>query len=167
MRIRSGLAVLAVLALILVAVGCSPQQAAPPDTHVADEAAIRTADSTWSTIAEAKNVDGHVGYFVDDGVVLSPNEPIVEGKEAIHAEMSKMFALPGFSVKWQPGKVEAAGNLGYSRGTYELTVNDPKGNPSTEHGKYLTIWKKQADGSWKVAADMFSSDAPLVPPPSK
>ena len=39
--------------------------------------------------------------------------------------------------------------------TYELAVNDPKGNPVKDHGKYIVVWKKQADGSWKAVADIL------------
>jgi len=41
-----------------------------------------------------------------------------------------------------------------------MATTDQKGNPATEKGKYLTVWKKQADGSWKVIEDMFNSDLP-------
>ena len=100
-------------------------------------------------------------------MVLAPNEQMASGKEAIRKVISDLFAMPGFSVKWQPTKVEAArsGDLGYAWGTYELTANDPKGNPMTDRGKYVEVWKKQADGSWKAIVDTFNSDLPAAPPP--
>ena len=49
----------------------------------------------------------------------------------------------------------------YSIGTYELSFTDPKGRLIKDHGKYVTIWHTQADGSWKVALDIFNSDLPL------
>jgi ketosteroid isomerase-like protein len=69
---------------------------------------------------------------------------------------------PRFAVSWQPTKAEASrgGDIGYTLGTYELTLNNPQGTPVTDRGKYLTVWKKQADGSWKVAVDTFNSDLP-------
>ncbi|MBI1722581.1 MAG: DUF4440 domain-containing protein, partial [Gemmatimonadetes bacterium] len=71
-------------------------------------------------------------------------------------------ALPGFAGGWQPTTVVAArsGDLAYSIGTYELSWNDPTGKRVTDRGKYATIWRKQADGTWKVALDMFNADAP-------
>ena len=44
--------------------------------------------------------------------------------------------------------------------TYQLTINNPKGKPVTDHGKGLTVWEKQPGGSWKVVADTFNSDLP-------
>lgn len=151
--------------LALLALGCAPQQ--PPDTRSADEAAIREADIAWSKVAGAKQLEALVAYFADEASSLYPNQPIVTGKEAIRKTWEQMLQLPGFSVSWQPVKVEVArsGDIGYSQGTYELTMNDPKGNPMTDRGKYVTVWKKQADGSWKSVADTFNSDLPAVPPP--
>jgi ketosteroid isomerase-like protein len=48
-----------------------------------------------------------------------------------------------------------------------MTLNDPSGKPIADHGKYLEIWRKQGDGSWKCIVDMFNSDLPGTPPPTK
>jgi ketosteroid isomerase-like protein len=154
--------------LLLLVPGCAPQEpAAAPDNRAADEAAIRKADMDWANAAQSKQVDAWVAYYSDDAMVLPPNEKLSTGKEAIRKAIGDLLAAPGFSVKWETAKVEVArsGDIGYSQGTYELTMNDPKGNPVTDHGKYVEIWKKQPDGSWKCAVDMFNSDLPAAPPP--
>ena len=46
-------------------------------------------------------------------------------------------------------------------------MNDPKGTPTIDKGKYIEIWKKQADGSWKLAMDMLNSDLAAPQPLSK
>jgi ketosteroid isomerase-like protein len=157
---RRGLVVLfaAILALFI-----SCEQKAPPDMRPADESAIRSADEAWSKVTAAKDIEGHLAYYADDASVLSPNAPIATGKEALRTMISQFYAMPGFAVSWQPTKVEASkgGDFGYTVGTYEMSFNDPKGKPVTDRGKYVTIWKKQADGSWKVILDMFNSDLPL------
>lgn len=134
-----------------------------PDTRAADEAAIRQADLGWSKTAQTKQLDAFAGYLLDSAVYLGANAPIITGKQAIREMFGNFFALPGFACKWQPAKVEVArsGDLGYSRGTYELSFNDPKGSPIVDKGKYATVWKKQANGSWKVAVDMGNSDLPV------
>ena len=166
MKKHSSMIVLTGCFLALLVPSCNQPT---PDTRATDEAAIREADAAWSKVAEAKQMDSFYEYFLDDAVLLAPNEAMAEGKEAIRKTGDAMFAMPGFAVKWQLTKVEAArsGDLGYSLGTYELSMNDPKGTPMTDRGKYATVWKKQADGSWKVAVDMFNSDLPVPPPPSK
>lgn len=160
--IRAACYVLAVFTL-----ACAPQPA--PDTRAADEAAIREADIAWSKAAAAKQVDEFVAYFADDASAFPPNAPIATGKEAIRESVAQHFEMPGFAVSWQAAKVEAArsGDLGFSQGTFEMTFNDPKGNPVMDRGKYVTVWKKQADGSWKAVADIFNSDLPASGAPAQ
>jgi ketosteroid isomerase-like protein len=158
---------LTILTGVLVFAAACPQAPPPepPDTRAEDEAALREADANWSKVTGEKNVDGFVSFFTDDGMLFPPNQAAVSGKEAIHHWGQAMVETPGFAVSWQATKAEAArsSDLGYTVGTYEMTVNDAKGKPVTEKGKYLTVWKKQADGSWKVAVDTFNSDMPAAP----
>lgn len=137
-----------------------------PDTRAADEAAIRRTDGAWSKAAAAKQLDAAVSYYADDASMLPANAPIATGKDAIRKAWTGLFEMPGLALSWQPSKVEVArsGDLGYSQGTYEMTMNDPKGNPMTDHGKYVVVWKKQADASWKAVADIFNSDLPPAQP---
>jgi mannose-6-phosphate isomerase-like protein (cupin superfamily) len=67
-----------------------------------------------------------------------------------------MFAAPGFSLQWTATKAEisGSGDVGYTAGTYQI---------GPEKGKYITVWKKQADGSWKVTEDIFNGDAAPAP----
>ena len=145
--------------LVLAASGCAPQV----DT-AAEEAAIRELDVEWMNAAQAKDVDTVLSFFADDASVLPPNAPIVTGKEAIRARQSELHSGPRVAISWQTTRVEVSrsGDLAYSHGTYEETVNDPEGNPVTTVGKYVTVWKKQADGQWKVVADIFNRDAPAA-----
>ena len=149
--------------------GCAPQQpATPPDNRAADEAAIRKADTDWSNAAQTKQVDAWVAFYTDDATVLPPNEPMAMGKDPIRKSIGELLGMPALNLKWQPTKVEVSrsGDIGYSFGTYEMTANDPQGKPITDRGKYVEVWKKQADGSWKCAVDTYNSDMPAAPPPA-
>jgi ketosteroid isomerase-like protein len=145
--------------IMLLAIGCETAQKAAPDTRAEDEAAIRAADMAWSESAVNKDMEVFYSYLLDDAKMMAPDLPQADGKEAVRAMVEEIFAMPGFAVKWQPVSVtvSSSGDLGYSIGTDEMTFNGPDGQPVVEKGKYMTIWKKQADGSWKVAVDMFNS----------
>jgi ketosteroid isomerase-like protein len=169
MDMKKGWGLVALLGSLTLSFGCAAQQpAAPPDTRAADEAAIRKADADWSKTGEAKQLDQWMTFYTDDATLLPPNEPMATNKDAIRKSIGDLLALPGLDLKWQPTKVEVSrsGDLGYSLGTYEMTANDPAGKPFSERGKYAEVWKKQADGSWKCAVDMFSSDLPAAPTPA-
>ncbi|MCH7987489.1 MAG: DUF4440 domain-containing protein, partial [Acidobacteria bacterium] len=87
---------------------------------------------------------------------------LVTGKEAIRKLFAELFASPGFEIDWEVTRVEVsrAGDLGYVVGTHKVTVNDAEGNPVTDRGKWIAIWKKQADGTWKCIEDIWNSDQP-------
>lgn len=152
-----------ITAMMILSWGCS---IGTPDTRAADERAIRDTEAQWSKAA-AKGVDAFVSFYADDAVALPPNAPISTSKESTRAALRPMFEAPGFSLTFEASKVEVArsGDIGYSYGTYSMTMNDPKGAPTNDKGKYVTVYRKQADGKWKAIVDTFNSDLPLAPPP--
>lgn len=88
--------------------------------------------------------------------------PAVSGKAEVRKALSGLMSAPGFQLTWTATRAEVsrAGDLGYTVGNYTLTTSNAAGNPASERGKYLTVWKKQGDGSWKVFDDSGSPDAP-------
>ncbi len=143
--------------LVLAISGCAPQV----DVAV-EEAAIRSEDADCLKAWAAKDVDRGLSCYSDDASVFPSNAPIATGKEAIGALWSQVFEIPGFALSWDISKLEVsrAGDLAYAYGTYEQTVNDPEGNPITERGKWVGVYKKQADGQWKMVVDIGNSDGP-------
>jgi len=144
-------------------VGCSPQPAVDLD---AERDALMSADRTWFEAYAASDTPADVfaAKMTDDASLLPPDAPMARGKEAIHEVITMLEGLPGFSVAWSSdvADVGSGGDLGYTRGTYEINMDGPDG-PITIIGKYITIWKKQADGTWMVTQDMFNQDAPTPP----
>jgi ketosteroid isomerase-like protein len=153
------------LSCALLFLGCDSTVKQPGSTRAADEAAVRQTDENWNKAAQSKKVDDWVAYYSDDAVILPPNDKKVSGKESNRKVIADLLALPGLALSWAPAKVEVAqsGDLAYTQGSYELTTTDAKGKPATDRGKTLEIWKKQADGTWKCVADMWSSDLPATP----
>jgi uncharacterized protein (TIGR02246 family) len=156
------------LSLLAFTVACT--QAPPPDTHDADVQALKDTDAAWSKVMGAKDFEKSMSYYADDASLLISNAPAINGKDAIRAAMKPMFDDPSFALAFQASRVEVAksGDLGYTQGAYTMTLTDPKTKkPFTDKGKYLTAFKKQADGTWKAVADMVSSDVPLPEPGKK
>jgi ketosteroid isomerase-like protein len=151
------------VALMMLAVGSI--QASAQRSRPAPEDAIRAADQQWMKVFADKDLEKSVVFCAADGSVLAPNAPIAVGRDAIGKLFSGFFALPGLKIGWHPDKAQVAksGELGYTSGVYQMTFNDPSGKPVSDTGKYVTIWKKQSDGSWKVLFDIFNSD---LPPPA-
>jgi ketosteroid isomerase-like protein len=145
----------------LVAMLAACQQA-PVDQSAAAAGAIRAADAAWEKAFTTQDTTAALDAVEPNGSMLAPNAPIATGHDAIRAAIGGFYGMPGMTLSWEATKAEAAmsGDLGYSQGTYTLSFNGPNGQPVTDHGKYVTVWRKQADGSWKVVADTFNSDMP-------
>jgi uncharacterized protein (TIGR02246 family) len=163
MRNRYFLTAAVVAAAMLT--GC--QQAAPPaaaaaDTRDADAKAIRDTEVAWGQAWGTKDVDKITSFYADDAAVLMPDMAVMNGMAAIKTGFKPITDDKNFSGTFATSKVEVSkgGDLGYSQGTYTITMTDEKSKkPVTEHGKYVTIYKKQGDGSWKAIEDINNRDA--------
>ncbi len=149
--------------MMLLVAGCNT--APPPVDTKAVEDAVRAADTAWSKASVAMDAAAVGSYYADDAVVLPPNGTMVTGKDAAQKAWAAML-VPGNSVAWTTVKVSssASGDMADTRGTYTATMAGPDGKPMSDTGKYLCVWKKQADGSWKAIEDMWNSDLPAGAP---
>jgi ketosteroid isomerase-like protein len=139
-----------------------------PDTHAAEEKTLGELDAQWSKTAGAHDLDATVAFYADDAVVMPGDAPIANTKQTIRELWAPMLA-PNASVSWQVNQTEVArsGDVGYAIGVYQLVTKDAAGKATTERGKLVEIWKKQANGKWKCAVDSFGADAPPAPPVSE
>jgi uncharacterized protein (TIGR02246 family) len=149
------------LAAALVLAGCTPPPPPePPDPRPEIEQTIRELVFDWSGAAEEKDVEKFVSFYAADGSLMLHGRPKLTGHEAIRAAATELFAAPGFHLNFGPTSVEVArsGEMAYEVGTYTLKTQDARKREVTEEGKYLVVWKKQADGAWKVKYDIVNAD---------
>lgn len=156
--------VFAAMSVIWLALGAAHGQSVEAGSD--NERALREVDRKWSEAAAAKDVDKVVSYYAENAIVLPPNAAIAQTQESVRAIWKELLESPGLVISWTAQKVEVAksAELGYVSGTYQLRMTDAEGKPVNDHGKYLEVMKKQADGSWKCVADTWNSDLPAAPP---
>lgn len=150
----------ACIGLFALATACTRKV---PDTRDADIKAVKDVEAAWVADIATKDVDKFASYYSDDASLLMPNLPIVNGRDNIRAALKPMLADPNFALTFQATRADASrgGDFVYTVGTYSMTVSSPKDKkPVTDKGKYLTVFKRQVDGSWKAVADMINSDMP-------
>jgi ketosteroid isomerase-like protein len=101
---------------------------------------------------------GFASWFADDGVALGNGVAPVVGKVAI--EKSASWSPSVYQLIWTPtdGVMSPSGDMGYTWGHFEGHSKDANGNPVTTSGRYITIWRKQADGNWKVVLDAGANE---------
>ncbi len=156
----------AAIALAVVLAGCDQAPPPAPDTREADAKAIRDFETGWMQAFATKDVDKIGQFYTDDSSALLPNMPVLNGLAAIKGALKPMVEDKNFAITFAATKIEVskASDIAYSQGAYAMTLTDPKTKKAvTEKGKYITVYKKQADGTWKPAADMINGDGPPAP----
>jgi len=131
-----------------------------PDLE-ADRQAIMDADRAFAQATAANGVDGWVSYFAEDGVQFRPGGTI-SGHAAIRDLMAPALSNPTSSLTWEPvrARVSSSGDLGYTIGRWESRAMGPDQQEVVATGSYVSIWRKQSDGSWKVELDIGNPDNP-------
>jgi len=106
------------------------------------------------------DVAAAVEFYTDDAKFLHPNIEIVSGKQAIKEffETGRAFGLR--RINFESIEVGYDGDLAYERGVINMDLEPEGGQAMVDRGKYLVVMKRQADGSWKVAVDIWNSDLP-------
>ena len=148
-RTLSSLGILALLGLAACAASANVEQ---------EKAALLAAD----TAAAASVMSGGTEHFAPTATFHASGAPAATGTAAIGGMIKAMLATPGFNVTWKPARadVSTSGDLGFTTGAYTITTTNGAGKAVTEKGKYVSIWKKQPDGLWKIVEDIGNSDAP-------
>lgn len=157
-------ALLSIFALVILS-GCSQTPAPAVVSRETDVKSLRAAQEAAIEAFASKNADHMVSAYSEDASLMFPNSPILQG-EGLRTAIRALAADPNFSLRFSTDKVEVArsGEVGYTRGTYTMTMSDPKSKKILrEKGKYVTIYGRQADGSWKMVEDINNADAPAVP----
>ena len=159
-RLRQGSVWLALVASTGVA-ACEPKI----DLE-AERAALLHTDESWAAAAEAGDLERVFSVWTEDAVIFPPVGEAVRGAEAIRAFVSAARAQEGFSLTWRPtgAEVSSAADVGYTYGSWRRTAPGPDGASATTVGDYLSIWRKQADGSWKCSIEISNLSAPPIPP---
>jgi len=143
-----------ILAFVVVVAG-SALRAAPPDVE-AYKAQLLSADTAFSNAAQKIGVlNAFLGVATAETKILSGKGL---GFEAVRAEYQGFPATATLSWKPSFSDVSATGDLGYTWGRYEYRELKADGKAIVETGTYVTVWRRQADGSWKVVLDGGTPD---------
>jgi len=148
----------------LLLAGCNsapPAPATPAVDVAAEQGKIRDIETAWSRDAGAKDLEKSVSNYADDAIMMTPGMPAAQGKEAIRAAWKQMLADPKGKLAFSSERVDvsASGDMASSKGSYTMTMTNPKTKkPVEDKGSYVTVYKKQADGNWKAIQDITTSE---------
>ena len=128
---------------------------------VADEMAINAVRQGFLEAYNNGDAAGLAACCSDDIVQLPPNEAAVRGKEAIAARYQAQFDRFACDLTTMTEELQIADQWAFAWGTYKIALN-PRDGAATirDNGKYIAIFRRERDGSWKFARDTFNSDNP-------
>jgi ketosteroid isomerase-like protein len=154
--------VLAAAASLIFATACV-RPSRPVDTQAADRKAIADDQAQWLADFHSRDVEKIVSHYSDDAVVIDRGEPPAKGPQEAKKLYTEAAADPASSLDFAPLEIAiaASGDIGYVRGFYKAVNTVPNtGKTAEEKGTYISIYKKQANGRWKVAVDIGSAETP-------
>lgn len=160
---------IAVVALCALTVACEKHDADDMDNVPSAEeiAAVRTAIDAANAVTVAALNAGDVAKmltnYTDDAVLMLPNAPAMRGHAGMDAGIKAMMETVTISdVKVTVEDVMLSGDIAVETGSNEMTLTPKGGKPMVDKGKYVVIWKRQADGSWKIVRDVNNSNLPAM-----
>jgi ketosteroid isomerase-like protein len=121
----------------------------------ANRDSLLAADRAFDAATAEKKFEGFSSFLADNASTLRADQPVLSGKAAVQRAWKPLLENKATSLRWQPisAEISKSKDLGYTVGSYTVTRTDEKGSAVVGTGKYLTIWRLQSDGSWKVEFD--------------
>jgi uncharacterized protein (TIGR02246 family) len=160
------ISVLALAGLTIVLGACGSNS--PAVDKIAIEKSLNDVEKGMRKVANDKDAAAFASNFVAGAVMMTPGKPPMNGQDAIRTAMTALLSDPNFKVDFASDKVEVAdsGDMAATRGSYTLTLTDPATQKAiTDKGSYVTVFRKQKDGTWKAVLDCDVSEIPPTAPP--
>jgi len=120
---------------------------------------VQAGEAKWLEAFNGGDAAGVASRYEQDARLMAPNMPAMEGRAAIEA-FSKEFLATGAKLNFSLLTVHESPDMCAAVGRYEMKI---PGAPD-DTGKFVEIWRKQNDGSWLIADDIFNSDVPAPAP---
>lgn len=117
-------------------------------------------DAEWATLGSSgQEIDRILSYWTDDARVYPPGMPAVSGKAALREYVEGALAIPGFHITWTTSEATLSpdGQLAYLLSTNAVTLPGATGELVTTPGRAVTVWRKEPDGEWRCAVDIWNA----------
>lgn len=154
------------LALMVLPMAVLVSAASAADLEQEGEA-VRAADLELAKMIATRDVGGFKSLIAADGFFMTRPQP-AQGPDQVAATWAAPYLDPesGHTLEWAPKEVTVAGSadLAYTIGDFVYRLQVPDGEPRSATGSYLTVWRKNEEGRWQVAADGSLVARDPVPP---
>ncbi len=159
--------VLATLALIMLG-ACDPRVSpARPDHHIGDT--IREQERAFNAAVASKNATAAAAFYAPDAQMFNPGDAPARTSDAILAAYQGLLADPNGALTITNADVviPSSGDYAISQGTFAISFTDPQRHRRVDMtGTYMTLWRHQDDGSWKIMRDIATAGPQSAQPSS-
>lgn len=132
-----------------------------------DEAQIRAIEDRMMAAFAAGDADAIGANYTEDAVLMTMDRPSITGRKNIADHYRRMLQNVTTRLTTHIDEVEVAGDWGFMRGRFDQTITmKQNGATMSIQGKYIAIARRDKDGVWRFARDIFNLDAPVAPPPA-
>jgi ketosteroid isomerase-like protein len=159
---RIPLAIAAVAAIALAGCARERHQGGDPAKIASD---IKAQEAKWQQAYADKDMAAIAGFYADDAEFANAGAPLATTESDRRKGIQTLIMDPNLKLTFASDREGAAksDDLAYSRGHFAITTTDRATNkPVSSTGNYLTVWQRQADGSWKAIED-FVTPGPAAP----
>ena len=125
-----------------------------------DKADIEAINAKFEQAMSAGDAAAIAALYSEDGIMYPPQSPPVEGRSNIQALWQSYIDEGVTSLDLNATEIVSSGSLGYDLGTFNLTMKTESGEVPAS-GKYLVVWHKGDDGTWRLHRDIWNDDAPM------
>lgn len=165
---RKATACLTALTLFLFPLtACAPAPESAPemeDTRAQDEAAIRALRDAFLDSQQAGDAERNASFYADDAIIMNPGAPSEKGINAIRTGLAGFFDDYEWDAQEPIEELQVTGDWAFTRTTWSGARTDKAtGTAVTVSGKAVHIYRRQPDGAWKIAIDIYNFDHPVDP----
>jgi uncharacterized protein (TIGR02246 family) len=159
---------LATLTLFLFPLtACAPAPESAPeveDTRAEDEAAIRALRDAFLDAQQAGDAERNTSFYTDDAIIMTPGAPSHTGINAIRTALADFFDDCEWNSQEPIEELQVMGDWAFTRTTWSGTQTDKAtGTAATVSGKAVHIYRRQPEGTWKIAIDIYNFNHPVDP----
>jgi uncharacterized protein (TIGR02246 family) len=139
---------------------CTGKQEQPLDLEQVRKA-IEETNAKWAEAFNQGDAAAVAALYTDNAVLMPPNNEMIQGREGIQQFWNGAMQMGMTDVTLTTVDLEGSGNLAYEIAKYSLTIQPEGQEVMKDVGKYIVVWKRQEDGTWKIQADIWNTSMPV------
>jgi ketosteroid isomerase-like protein len=153
----------AFLAIVLLS-ACTPPASVDPNAGDA----VREQEASFSAAVAAENLDASAAFYAPDAQLFNPGAAPSTTPDAVRAAYASIFDDPNGALTFSADNVivPSSGDYAIAEGNFTITYSNAQSQPESASGRYITVWRHEDDGSWKIVRDIATPGAPSTPAPA-